>query len=196
MPTRTSCWTPYEQERRPVARRVRALTNLVFWAEAGTDPLASLGRVWLAPLGAAVMPLIMRQRTLVAAGVRVLSQLRFGYRASPLSVEATSALSGPLHAGDRLPDAAVTVDGRRVRLHELLARPGVHVLLDVGAGEPGADVRRPVVHVHRLAGVPGGGLMTVRPDGYVGLRAGGPDDRQLDAWLDLVGAGQRSTQVK
>ena len=39
----------YEQERRPVARQVLALTHLVFFAEASTNPLAAFVRGTLVP---------------------------------------------------------------------------------------------------------------------------------------------------
>lgn len=58
-----------------------------------------------------------------------MSQLLVGYPGSPLSCEGAPRLRRGPRAGARLPDATVTSDGRRVRLHELLARPGVHVLL-------------------------------------------------------------------
>jgi hypothetical protein len=81
----------------------------------------------------------------------------------------------------------VTSDGRRVRLHELIARPGVHVLpyRDAGTIE-GLGCGRNVV-VHRLTSVPGSGLIAVRPDGYVGFRCGTADVEQLCGWLAHVG---------
>ena len=80
-------------------------------------------------------------------------------------------------------------DGRRVRLHDLLARPGVHVLLqrDATPLEPLASCRH--VTVHRMTSVPGAGLLAVRPDGYVGFRCGAADCAQLSAWLARIGAG-------
>ena len=49
----------YERERRPVARRMLALTNLAFWAEAGTGLLPELLRGVLAPLGAPAVPTLV-----------------------------------------------------------------------------------------------------------------------------------------
>lgn len=66
----------------------------------------------------------------LASQPRLVSQLGVSYRSSPLSVEGTPHRRGGPRAGDRLPDRLVCADGRRVRLHDLLARPGVHVLLD------------------------------------------------------------------
>jgi 2-polyprenyl-6-methoxyphenol hydroxylase-like FAD-dependent oxidoreductase len=177
----------YQHERRPVARQVIALTHLVFWAEAGTDPCAAFVRRRLAPLGAPLIPLVMDRRRMVAAGVRVMSQLRVGYRGSPLSVDAPPRLRGGPRAGERLPDATVVCDGIASRLHGLLIKPAVHLLLQRDADDPGMAARMPYVHVHRLAGTPGAGVLAVRPDGYVGFRCGAVDQR-LHKWLATAGA--------
>jgi hypothetical protein len=79
----------YDRERRPVARQVLAMTHLAFWGEASTGRLASLIRGTLAPLAAPLIPALMSRRHLVAAGIRLLSQLAVSYRGSPLSVEGT-----------------------------------------------------------------------------------------------------------
>ncbi len=75
----------------------------------------------------------------------------------------------------------VTCGGRRIRLHELLARPGLHILLDREAAPPGP--LGPMVVVHRLTSVPGCGLMVIRPDGYIGLRCPRAEAGPLLAWL-------------
>ena len=178
----------YDRERRPVARQVLGMTHLVFWGEAATGPVPALLRGTLAPLAAPAIPLLMRRRRLVAEGVRVLSQLRASYRSSPLSVEGTPQPGHGPRAGDRLPDETVTSAGRRTRLHELLARPGVHVLLDRDADPSGALPLGPLVHIHRITSSPGRGLLTVRPDGHVGLRCQIADPEQLAAWLNLIRA--------
>jgi 2-polyprenyl-6-methoxyphenol hydroxylase-like FAD-dependent oxidoreductase len=178
----------YEDERRPVARHVLALTHLAFWAESSTNPLASFARGVLAPLGAPVLPMLLRWRGLLARGVRVLSQLDVGYRAGSVNVEGEPALPGPPGAGDRLPDAAVRCGGRMTRLHELTARPGVHVLLRRESRWPAWDHPQPFVHVHALTSEPGDGVIAARPDGYVGYRSGTLDWRELEGWLASVGA--------
>jgi 2-polyprenyl-6-methoxyphenol hydroxylase-like FAD-dependent oxidoreductase len=182
----------YEQERRPVARHVLALTDLAFWAESATQPLASFLRGTLAPLGAPALPLLLSRRRLIAHGVRMLSQLRVNYRGSPLSMEGTPRSRGRPRSGDRLPDATVTSGERRVRLHELTARPGVHVLLHRDAPEPVANRYGPLVHFHRLTSAPGSGVLAVRPDCYVGLRSRTVDDAQLAGWLTRLGAAGAS----
>jgi hypothetical protein len=178
----------YDAERRPVAVQVLGMTHLVFWGEAATGPIPAMLRSRLAPVAATAIPLLMARRRLVAEGVRVLSQLGVSYRGSPLSVEETPHPGGGPRAGDRLPDQTVTSAGRSVRLHELLARPGVHVLLDRDAPLPGTLSLGPLVHLHRITSNPGRGLVTVRPDGHVGLRCGTAEPGQLTAWLTLVRA--------
>jgi 2-polyprenyl-6-methoxyphenol hydroxylase-like FAD-dependent oxidoreductase len=176
----------YELERRPVARRVLALTHLVFWGEASTGRLPSALRGGLAPLAAPVVPALIGRRRIVAGGMRVLAQLRVSYRHSPLSMEGAPGRRRGPRAGDRLPDRTVTAGGRRVRLHELTARPGVHVLLDRDAVRLETRPDGPLISVHRLASVPGRGLTAVRPDGYIGFRGEPADERQLAAWLNLI----------
>jgi 2-polyprenyl-6-methoxyphenol hydroxylase-like FAD-dependent oxidoreductase len=178
----------YDRERRAVARQVLAMTNLAFWAEAGTGPVPSAFRARLAPLAAPFVPALASQPRLVAAGTRLVSQLGVSYRGSPLSVEGTPRRRGGPRAGDRLPDRLVAADGREIRLHDLLARPGVHVLLDRAADWPGDLVPGRFVHVHHLTSEPGRGLIAVRPDGYVGFRVRTAEVGQLAAWLTQIGA--------
>jgi hypothetical protein len=162
------------------------MTHLAFWGEASTGRLPSLMRGTLAPLAAPLIPAFMSRRHLVAAGIRLLSQLAVSYRSSPLSVEGTPRPRGGPRAGDRLPDKAVTSAGRSLRLHELLARPGVHVLLERDADRLDDVATGPMVHVHRLTSAPGRGLMAVRPDGHVGFRCQIADANQLTDWLALM----------
>jgi 2-polyprenyl-6-methoxyphenol hydroxylase-like FAD-dependent oxidoreductase len=84
----------YDRERRPVARQLLALTNLAFWAEAGTGPVPSELRARLAPLAGPLVPALTRGR-LAASGIRLLSQLNTSYRGSPLSVEGTPPSGRP-----------------------------------------------------------------------------------------------------
>jgi 2-polyprenyl-6-methoxyphenol hydroxylase-like FAD-dependent oxidoreductase len=182
----------YDRERRPVARQLLALTNLVFWAEAGPGPVPSALRARFAPLAAPLVPAVASQPGLIAAGIRLVSQLGVSYRGSPLSVEGTPRRPGGPRAGDRLPDRLVRADGRSGRLHELLARPGVHILLDRDADRLDGLAPGPFVTVHRLTSVPGRGVTVVRPDGYIGFRAGTAEAGQLAAWLALAGAATGS----
>lgn len=177
----------YEHERRPVARHVLALTHAVFFAEASTNPVPAFLRGTLAPLAAPAVPLLLGQRLLMAEVVRLLSQRWVRYRHSVLSVEGKAGGRGP-RPGDRLPDEDVTLDGRHVRLHELIARPGVNVLLERDTETLDRRLLGPRATVHRVTSWSGRGLIAVRPDGHVGYRSVDADPGRLGAWLDLVGA--------
>lgn len=176
----------YERERRPVAQQVLALTHAVFFAEASTSALPSFLRGTLVPLAAPALPAVLRRRAVVSAVVRLLSQSWVSYRRSPVCVDAGPRDPSWPQPGERVGDRDVVCDGRAVRLHDLLAGPGVHVLLARDADEP--RVRSPYVSVDRLTSQPGRGLVAVRPDGHVGLRCGDADGDRLAAWLRLVGA--------
>lgn len=179
----------YELERRPVAWQTLALTHVAFWGEASTSPLPALFRGVVVPLGATALPTITRQRWLVALGIRVMSQLLLAYPNSPISVEHGPRLHGWPRPGHRLPDRVVTMDGRRTRLHTLLARPGVHVLLERDVGHLACLAFGPHLTLHRLSHIPGTGIIAVRSDGYVGFTDQSGDTDQLAAWLARVGAG-------
>jgi 2-polyprenyl-6-methoxyphenol hydroxylase-like FAD-dependent oxidoreductase len=178
----------YEAERRPVAQRVTALTDLLFWAESGTDPVAALARTVTGPLVAPVVPLLLRRRRMIAAGIRSLSQLRVHHRGSALSVEGSPPGRRGPRPGERLPDATVDVGGRRRRLHDVVGVPGIHVLLERSAVDLDGEDLGPHVSVHRLADRSGSGLTVVRPDGFVGYRCGVVDTAQLRRWLGMVAA--------
>lgn len=125
-----------------------------------------------------------------ASGIRLLSQLNTGYRGSPLSAEGTPRRPGGPRAGDRLPDRLVRADGRSIRLHELLARPGVHILLDRDADRLEDLAPDRFVTVHHLTSAHGRGVIVVRPDGYIGFVGRTAETGQLAAWLARISAGR------
>jgi 2-polyprenyl-6-methoxyphenol hydroxylase-like FAD-dependent oxidoreductase len=178
----------YEAERRPVARRTLLLTHLAFWAEADTGPLPVFLRGVVVPLTAPVVPMLLARRRLIGQVERVLSQMAAAYRSSPLAVEGNPRLWRRPRAGQRLPDATVSVGSAQVRLHDLLAQPGMHVLLHRDAAPLPRDVFGPHVTVHRVASIPGAGVVVVRPDGYIGFRSGRTEVSQIGDWLGRVGA--------
>ncbi len=178
----------YERERRPAARRVLALTHAAFWFEAGDSLLPALLRGVVAPLGAPLLPLALRQRRLVAEVVRVVSQLGLAYAPGVAAVDGLPRPGAGPRAGQRLPDASVFCGGRRTRLHALLARPGVHVLLQRDAIPVDQRAFAANVSVHRLMNWPGTGTVAVRPDGYIGFRSAATDVCQLQTWLSTIGA--------
>jgi 2-polyprenyl-6-methoxyphenol hydroxylase-like FAD-dependent oxidoreductase len=178
----------YDEERRCVARRVMALTDLIFFAEASTTPIARWVRTELAPVLAPALPVVLRRRRLVAEGVRTLSQLRTRYHGSPISVDLGAPGALDLRPGGRVGDQWVTCDGRRRRLRELLGHPGIHLLSCRDAAPLDQQALGPRVTIHRLSDRAGAGVVAVRPDGYVGFRSARADTGELTAWLELVAA--------
>jgi 2-polyprenyl-6-methoxyphenol hydroxylase-like FAD-dependent oxidoreductase len=179
----------YNRERRAIARQVLAMTNIAFWAEASQRPVPSALRSRLAPLVVSLASEGTGRTRLAAELVRMLSQLGVSYRHSPLALEGTPRRRGGPRAGDRLPDQLVRSAGRTIRLHELLAAPGVHILLDRDAELPGTVPQGRFTSIHRLTSSPGRGLIAVRPDGYIGFRSRTTETRQLVGWLEWLGAG-------
>jgi hypothetical protein len=160
-----------------------------------------------------LLPLVMRIRRGRTFGFRTISQLAIDYRASPAAEEGEPALRRGPKAGDRLPDARVTRDGRPGWLQEATAAPMYHLLL-CGPVEAWhseqlralSDGYSGVVSVHRLTREAGSGVLhdinreafarlgvdrtaqyLVRPDGHVGYRSGGTDlhgvERYLARWF-------------
>jgi 2-polyprenyl-6-methoxyphenol hydroxylase-like FAD-dependent oxidoreductase len=178
----------YQAERRPVARRLLVATRALFWGEAGTDPVARFVRSTLGPRAAPLVPTVLRRHGVMARGIRALSQLRVDYRHSELSTgDAPGRGWGGTRPGDRLPDQTLTGSGVD-RLHQLIARPGVHVLLHRDAEPLDPPAAGPWTHVHRVIDWPGPGVLIVRPDTYVGYRSGSADPDQIADWLASISA--------
>jgi 2-polyprenyl-6-methoxyphenol hydroxylase-like FAD-dependent oxidoreductase len=185
----------YAQERRPADLAVVRLTRVLHWAEAGSHPLAQLARSVLVPAAAPLLPWLTRRRRLRGAVARSLVQFRPRYPRSALSVDVRASLipvrgalaRRGLRPGSRVADTLVRCEGRRVRAHQLLATPGVHILLQADAREVPERLTGRFVHVHRLDDRPGTGMLVVRPDGYAAVRAPVLDERHLESWLRMVG---------
>jgi 2-polyprenyl-6-methoxyphenol hydroxylase-like FAD-dependent oxidoreductase len=176
----------YEHERRPVARRVLAMTHVLFWAESGTGVVPSFVRRTVASSLAPALPFLLRRRRLAAAAVRRLSLLDVRYRSSPLSLEGVPPHRPTARPGQRLADEPVTSEGRRCQLHELVSSTGVHLLLARDAPVL-AEVPLGVhVHVHRIDDWEGRGVLGVRPDGHVGYRSAVVDVDELPRWLSMI----------
>jgi 2-polyprenyl-6-methoxyphenol hydroxylase-like FAD-dependent oxidoreductase len=178
--------TSYDQERRRVARRVLAMTHLIFWGEAGTGRVPSFVRGVLAPMAAPLVPLLLRSTGILSAVVWLLGEFWVDYWQSPLSTDlAPKVCMGP-RPGERVADREVTCEGQQIRLHDLIVEPGIHVLLDRDAAALDEAALAPSVQVHRLSSRPGTGVLIIRPDGYVGFRAASLDVEQVTGWLALA----------
>jgi hypothetical protein len=120
-------------------------------------------------------PAVLRFAPGRAAAFRTLSQLHIRYRQSPLSVDGPQVVNCGIRAGERIPDAPY------------LTKPGFHLLLcgSQRAWPAGTDTVADwpdLVTVHRVEERSAAQYL-VRPDGYVGYRAGGTDLTKLRAYM-------------
>lgn len=176
----------YETERRAIAHRIVDLTHLLFTAEstigAGVDLTGRAIGLFAAPL----MPILLRNRRIPSRALRMVSGLDWDYRDSPLSIDAKPRPSIAVAAGARLPDEEVIVGGRGETLHNLMAAPGVHILLGCDAPIGRLTHGHAMIHVHRIESWPGAAIVVVRPDGHVGYRDVSPTGAR--SWLKMGGA--------
>jgi 2-polyprenyl-6-methoxyphenol hydroxylase-like FAD-dependent oxidoreductase len=198
----------YESERRPVGRSVVGFTDRAFTIATSTRWPIPFIRTQIAPR---VIALAGRFKTGRARSFRTLAQLAVTYRASPAVADGRPAPRRGPRAGDRLPDAPVTVDDTPTTLHRALSAPGFHLLL---VGPPdvwpthSAMPLPSVVRAHRLTRRPEPGVLQdttgaahrrlgingdqaahflIRPDGHIAYRAAGTDltglHSHLQRWL-------------
>jgi hypothetical protein len=200
----------YQTERQPVGSYVLRFTDRAFAIATSTNRLIRLLRTHAAPRLIRVMLGFRRGR---AMSFRALSQLAVNYRNSPATSEGHPRLRHGPHAGDRLPDAPIVVDGRPQTLHRALATPQFHLLL---AGATAAwptddttvlrDRHTRLVDVHRLTRDTQPGALVdadghahnrlgldrtgqaahylVRPDGHIAYRAATAQLGGLHSYLD------------
>ena len=200
----------YEPERWPVGRFVLRFTDRASSIAISDSRFVRLIRSQIAPR---LLPLVLRARRGRTFGIRTISQLAITYRSSPAVEEGEPALRRGPKAGDRLPDARISRDGRPGWLQDALAAPMYHLLLCGSLEARNSEQVRAlsdrysgVVAVHRLTreaatgalhdvdrqaftrlGVDQAAQYLVRPDGHVGYRSGGTDlhavERYLARWL-------------
>lgn len=126
----------YDAERRPVGHEILNSTDRLFRLASSRNGLLKLPRTKLLPV---LAPRASDSKALRTRLFRAISQLDTRYRDSEIVESRDGRMpafltSGP-KAGDRLPDAVVLDHGREMRLHEVLANPGFHILL-CGRGWP------------------------------------------------------------
>jgi 2-polyprenyl-6-methoxyphenol hydroxylase-like FAD-dependent oxidoreductase len=187
----------YEPERMPVGQAVLRFTNRAFTVATSNNPLIRRVRSQAAPN---LVPLALRSKRGRVNAFRTITQLGIRYRNSPLTLEGANPPRHGPRAGDRLPDALVSLHGQVTTLHRALSAPGFHLLLvgpsNVWTDRTVADLStsyKGLLTVHRLTaeGAPdslqdhtGAALRRlgltgaqaahylVRPDGYIAYRAG------------------------
>jgi 2-polyprenyl-6-methoxyphenol hydroxylase-like FAD-dependent oxidoreductase len=199
----------YEPERWPVGRTLLRYTDRIFSAlvrSLSDNAIVS----WLRRnVAASVVPGVLTSSRLRAAGFRFISELGIRYRRSPAVTEGEPRLRAGPRAGDRFPDARLTLDGRMVRLQDAVVGPCLTLVL-CGDGEP-FDIERlsrhtsnrdgllRIKHLSRCSergaladepgevfarlGVEDAAQYLVRPDGYVGFRCAGRAFDALESYL-------------
>lgn len=199
----------YEAERWPVGRALLRYTDRIFSvlvrSLSASKVAAWIRRTVVAP----IIPRVLRSERVRGWAFRFVSELGINYRSSAAVREGTPRLRAGPRAGDRLPDAQVTRDGRTVYLHNEVAGPRYHLLLcgPLTAWHPSQleRVTEPyagLVAVRYLTnqsapnvlvdaagetlkrlGVTSAAQYLVRPDGYVAFRSAGADLTGLHAYL-------------
>ena len=214
----------YERERWPIGRFLLRTTDrifAVFTTVMSTSPLAA----WLRRVVASrLLPWVVSWRGGRALAFRAVSELAIHYRKSPIVTEGQPRLRRGPKAGDRLPDASVTRDGRDTSLHRELAGPHLHLLLCGASERWGAaqvaalrESYGDLLAVQYLVGEthPGtlhdgdGTALTrlgvtareaaqylVRPDGHIGYRSGGTNLNGLFTYLARWFPSPGATQRK
>jgi 2-polyprenyl-6-methoxyphenol hydroxylase-like FAD-dependent oxidoreductase len=196
----------YDAERHPVGARVVKFTTTVTNVGTATGPEGGVRD--LALFLAGHLP------RLADTGAATIAETTIAYRDSVLSVNQGGRGAGE-HAPD--PEGLVRADGTPVSVEELLARPGmlllVHSVADVDdlravLGDLGTVVRiwpnpsgsedrlelaDPTGAVGRAFGLVAEGMVLVRPDGYLGLVADRAEPAVLRSYLaDTLRVTQRA----
>ena len=207
----------YEAERWPVGRTLLRYTDRIFSALVRSLSDSALASWLRRTVAASVIPGVLTSTRLRAFAFRFISELGIRYRRSPAVTEAEPRLRAGPRAGDRFPDAHLTLDGRDVRLHDAVVGPCLTLVL-CGDGVAWNTerlgehpvCRNGVLRIKRLTRRPERGALVdergeafarlgvddaaqylVRPDGYVGFRCAGQAldalERYLDEWYEPPG---------
>ena len=207
----------YEAERQPVGKFLLRYTDRLFGQFARLakgGPIVSIIRTVFAGM---IIPRVMSSKDRRARAFRIVSQLGIRYRSSPIVEEGEPRLKSGPEAGDRFPDAKVSVRGKATTLHRQLRGPRFHLLLcgpetSWGASEiieletkygdllsirhlarDGSEsaLLDPTGGALDLLGVRSVGSYIVRPDGYVSYRSDGADLGGAIAHLSKLLRGKR-----
>ncbi|HSL69029.1 MAG TPA: FAD-dependent monooxygenase [Longimicrobiales bacterium] len=201
----------YEAERWPVGRALLRYTDRIFGIFTRSISSSAIAAWLRRSIVARVLPRVLRMERLRAFGFRFVAEFSIRYRNSPAVTEGTPRLRAGPRAGDRLPDAELTLNDERTTLQRALAAPGLHLLLcgpledwtahqDAVAALTNRCATSIAVHhltrtlargalvdatgsVFERLGIRGHGVYLVRPDGYIAYRCAGTDLRGLEHYL-------------
>jgi len=201
----------YEAERWPVGRALLRTTDRMFGVFTRSMSSGAIAAWVRRTVIARVLPRVLRAERLRAFSFRFVSELGIRYRKSPAVAEGRPPLPRGPRAGDRLPDAELTRNGRATTLQRELAGPCLHLLLCGNVEDWGPQAGAvanlstrgaagPAVHYLTRSPAPdslvdGSGLAfarlgvrdtgqyLVRPDGYVAYRCAGRELRGAEEYL-------------
>jgi hypothetical protein len=167
-----------------------------------------------------MLPRVLETPSLRSAAFRFFSELGIRYRRSPVVAEGSPALRSGPRAGDRLPDAQLTIDGKPVALQRAVIGPNRGFLL---CGDPQRWDRSrldevvqdhgSLIKIHYLSseappgtllddgrtlaalGAENGAQYLVRPDGYIAFRSSGFDLDAVVAYIAHFFSGSTTTSV-
>ena len=191
----------YEAERQPVGKFLLRYTDRLFGQFARLAKGGPIAFVMRTVFAGMIIPRVMSSRTRRGRAFRLVSQLGIRYRSSPIVEEGEPRLKTGPEAGDRFPDAKVSVRGKASTLHRELRGPRFHLLL---CGPETSWAASAIIeletkyggllsirHLSRdgsesalvdptgialdLLGVRSVGSYIIRPDGYVGYRCDGSE---------------------
>lgn len=119
----------YEAERLPVGKFLLRYTDRLFAGFARVARAGIVSRIIRAVFARILLPRATSSPKGRARAFRIISQLGIRYRSSPIVQEGRPGLDSGPRAGDRFPDAPVTVRSQPKRLHHELTGCRFHLLL-------------------------------------------------------------------
>lgn len=200
----------YNTERRRIGEHLLSRTDRGFEFMATSSPVSLWLRNTLTPWILAIMDLSEASKR---SRFRFVSELGVRYRHSPIVSQGLSRVNSALRGGDRMPDAKILGLNGEMWLQSLLKSPNHHVLVFYGLGNQSVTLtgliesfRRECVNlhdhiildstpavgttyndelgvVHRVLGMEAGGLILVRPDGYIEWIGDITEADDLKDWL-------------
>lgn len=206
----------YEAERWPVGRFLLRFTDRLFGMITRLTSASASIEWFRRTVVLRLLSWVVPSRRFRAYAFRIISQLGIRYRKSPAVTECEPGFRMGPRAGDRLPDARLTRDGRGTYLQQELAGPHLHLLLcgklDVWDSEQIAQIAAKyagLLTIHYLTrsaipnalvdstgktltmlGVEDTGQYLVRPDGHIGFRCAGRDLRRVTQYLEQWFVGE------
>lgn len=165
----------YHTERYPFAQWLMKFTDNIFAFMTGRNRFIYLLRTYLMPY---ILRLVLSTKWITRRIFRVLSQIWYSYKKSPLSLQ---FIKQKLHfsAGDRCPYVMTEIDSKLQSIYHLLTEPKFH-LLCIG-GNWDSDhipellkdyikiVNLPLNEGWQKLGVKSNLYLLIRPDNYIGL---------------------------